>query len=69
MRVLALCGYGFVSAIMEQQDSYLDVQAAANITAIGICAAASAKENEAKVFISDFSNLVSTAFSTIAIID
>ena len=54
---------------MEQQDSYLDVQAAANITAIGICAAASAKENEAKVFISDFSNLVSTAFSTIAIID
>ncbi|MFV0361823.1 MAG: Gfo/Idh/MocA family protein [Suipraeoptans sp.] len=44
----------FISAIFEERDSYLDAEVAANITAIGICAVESAKQDGEKIKIPIF---------------
>lgn len=44
----------FISSILEERDSYLDAEVAANITAIGICAVESARRGGEKIMIPDF---------------
>nr|WP_162990640.1 Gfo/Idh/MocA family oxidoreductase [Maliibacterium massiliense] len=47
----------FVSACIEDRDSYLDAEVAANITAIGILAVESARRNGERMFVPDFTNV------------